>query len=460
MTFEEKLIDLFEHSDLIYGETRAGRNTNQRVGLLGKKIFEIFESVDEPLSDKFLSKVSLDIAQKLITFLQGAEFGEFIPGMFGGKGARIDADGNMEATSLRLRALLDVPEIRKNKITVMADEFPFTESGMIESVEHIEDSVYQLNMQLEEGEDIEFQAPDLITGIFHTGTGYATSYMIVTEVGQTFMKVTLAAPEDTPTNSNIPPQPFMKLARKGNVTNPERQRYVVVSSRSGGILVYDGCSTFKNGTLVGSLDIAQSFKSLYGDLPLRDGMFYMYAAGLVVQDIVRVNYEGKVIREVTDTGLWQEGRTYYNNDTNGTEDCWHLGCRWRCFTDGTTDTPGWTSQHWIMIEGRSDARMELYGSITGALPERFPELIIQPIVYIGNADVSADIVPEQWRWTRESFDTADDVIWNAQHSNVGRTLNISYLDTGTHWGTNPVKFKCVATYPASSINQISNTIEL
>ena len=407
----------------------------------------------------FLSKVNPDIAQSLIKFLQGAEFGEFIPGMFGGKGASIDADGNMEATSLRLRALLEVPELRYNRLTVVGDELILSENGLIESVEHLEGDVYQLNMKLEEGDHIAFLEHDLIKGIFHHDTGFATSYMIVSEVGQTFMKVTLAADEDTPPNSNIQPMDFMNVARVGNATDPDRQRYIVASSKLGGFQIFDGCSTFKNGTLVGSLDIAQSFKSLYGDLPLKEDLFYLYSAGIVTQDIIRVNYQGKVIREVTDTGLWQEGRTYYNNDEKGTEDVWHLGCRWRCFSDSTNDEPSWTSPHWIMIEGRSDARMEFDSSNGLAFFAGEVDTVITPIVFIGNINVSVDIVDEQWRWTRDSGNSTADAIWNAQHPS-GRLLTLTNDDMGTNWNAaNPVRFLCEATYPASVINKVTGYLD-
>lgn len=462
MTFEERLLDLIEHSDLIYGETRAGRNTNQRVGLLGKKVAALLEDVDQPLAKRYLSRLTDDQAQGLITFLQGIKIGEFIPGMFGGKGAQIDKDGNMEATSLRLRAMLEVPELRFNRLTVVGDELILTESGFIESVQHLEGDVYQLNMKLEEGENIALVEHDLVKGIFHYESGeagFSTGYMRVTEVGLSFIKVILAANEDTPTNANFPPMPFMKIARVGNPVDPDRQRYIVASSKLGGFQIYDGASTFKNATLVGSMDTAQSFKNIYPNLPLREGLFYMYAAGLVVQDIIRVDYQGVAVREIFDRGPWESGRTYYNNDTQGTDDVWHLGCRWRCFSSSTTAEPGWTSPHWIMIEGRSDARMEIVSSHGFMLPGTFTDVVFTPYVFIGNTDVSADIVLEQWRWTRETDNEVADTIWNVQHKEM-RALTLSSEDMGTNWSrSNPTRFTCTAIYPASSINPIQFILE-
>ncbi|MDD4490393.1 MAG: hypothetical protein PHD30_07830, partial [Paludibacter sp.] len=106
-TFEELIQQLIDHSNLIGTETKIGQNTNIRVGNLGHKVVELLSHIGN-VNEKFLSRLTQDRAAALIKFLAGAEFGEFIPGMFGGKGAKIDNLGNMEATSLRLRALLEV----------------------------------------------------------------------------------------------------------------------------------------------------------------------------------------------------------------------------------------------------------------------------------------------------------------------------------------------------------------
>lgn len=425
-----------------------------------RTLIEIATAIQEKGAEYFLSKTNTDIAQGLIKFLAGAEFGEFIPGMFGGKGAKIDSLGNMEATSLRLRALLEVPELRYNRLTVIGDEFILTENGLIQSVEQLAERSYQLNMKLEDGEEIAFIAGDLVKGIFHHSGGFATSFLRVEEVGQTFMKVTLVADADVPPGYNAPPMNFMNIARVGNVSDTNRQRYMVFSSKLGGYQLYDGCSDFMNGTLVASFDTSQSFKSKFNNLPLKEGLPYVYAAGLVVQDIIRVDYQGVSHREIYDRGPWQSGVTYYNDDAHGTDDVWHLGCRWRCFSSSTTEEPSWTSAAWTMIEGRSDARMEFDSSAGYAFTQGNVNTDITPVVFIGNANVSADIVSEQWKWIRDSGDPTADLVWNTEHVGV-RVLLLRNEDMGVNWSkNNPVRFICEATYPASSINTITNYLEV
>jgi len=453
------------------GTIEVVRSDNPDAVLTDNNVLSSLRAIKE-IIERALSKSVDDTAQGLITFLKGiisqeiarlnkgAQFGEFIPGMFGGKGGKIDGLGNAELTSLRLRALLEAPELRYNRLTVIGDESILTEHGLIESVEQLAERSYRLNMKLEDGEAIAFEAKDLIKGIFHHSGGFATSYMRIEEVGQTFIKVTLANDADVPPLYNLPPQNFMRVARVGNVDNPDRQRYIVMSSRLGGLQIYDGCSDFLNGTLVASFDIAQSFKGKFSNLPLKEGLPYIYAAGLVAGDIIRVDYQGKSVREVYDRGQWQVNVTYYNDDEHGTDDVWHLGCRWRCFSSSTTEEPSWTSAAWTMIEGRSDARMEFDSSNGFAFFAGQVDTVITPVVLIGNANVSNDIVEEQWSWTRTSGDQTADTIWNLQHVGV-RVLELRNEDMGNLWSkTNPVRFTCTAIYPASAINQITNYIEV
>ena len=219
-------------------------------------------------------------------------------------------------------------------------------------------------------------------------------------------------------------------------------------------------SDFKSATLVASFDTAQDFKNKFESLPLKDGLPYAYLAGLVVEDIIRVDYQGKTVREIYDRGPHQEGKEYFNNNEKGTDDVWLYGCRWRCFSHSTTATPSWSSPEWTMIEGRSDVRMEFDSSNGLAFFAGRVETTITPVVLIGNTNVSTDIVEEQWSWNRESGHESSDIVWNAKHKGV-RQLHLSNEDMGSYWSkSNPVRFICTAIYPASSINTITNYIEL
>lgn len=69
---------------------------------------------------------------------------------------------------------------------------------------------------------------------------------------------------------------------------------------------------------------------------LVDGRDYLYAQGVVVQDFIKVDYQGAPIVNYVDEGEWQNGTPYLHNAYNSnnmqweTSDVWHNGSYWRC----------------------------------------------------------------------------------------------------------------------------------
>ncbi len=138
-------------------------------------------------SEFFLSKLNNDTAQGVITFVrglisqaytqfgQGADFGQFVQGLVGGDGARIDEHGNMEATSLVLRSFLEVPKLVYNHVDVrVGDEWQTNGAGEIESVEIDQNNPLQgtIKLRLLDGEFGTIKPQDKCKGIFHHLEGY------------------------------------------------------------------------------------------------------------------------------------------------------------------------------------------------------------------------------------------------------------------------------------------------
>ena len=136
---------------------------------------------------KKLSKTQDDTAQGVITFLKGlisesytkfgagADFGQFIQGLVGGDGARIDEYGNMEATSLVLRSFLETPKLVYNHVDVrVGDEWQTNGAGEIESVEIDQSNPLQgtIKLHLLDGEYGTIKPQDKCKGIFHHLEGY------------------------------------------------------------------------------------------------------------------------------------------------------------------------------------------------------------------------------------------------------------------------------------------------
>ena len=179
------------------------------------------------------------------TLSGGADFGTtFVEGIVGGRGGRIDDDGHAELDSLTLRRFLEVPELRYNRVTVMAGvQWRGAGGGIAASViPNKNNGTGMLTLKLEEGERPAIQVGDLCMGIFHStnaadnettdadsGTGrfqmkgFGTVYFEITGtvVGNVF-KYTLR-PASAQWAKQLHPKAGMHFAVYGNRTVPERQ---------------------------------------------------------------------------------------------------------------------------------------------------------------------------------------------------------------------------------------------
>ena len=119
--------------------------------------------------DTKLSKTTQDTAQEKIIFAKGAEYGQYVTGMIGGSGAKIDGNGNMEATKLTLREELIVPKITFNCIDVISGDKANTFAyGTIKTVDP---NTCTATLDLLEGQLGTLHIDDICRGVFHNITG-------------------------------------------------------------------------------------------------------------------------------------------------------------------------------------------------------------------------------------------------------------------------------------------------
>lgn len=177
------------------------------------------------------------------TLSGGADFGStFVEGIAGGRGGRIDANGHAELDSLTLRHFLEVPELRYNRVTVMAGvQWRGAGGGIVKTVFPSNTPNGLLLLKLEKGEIPAVQVGDLCMGIFHStneadnettdadsGTGrfqmkgFGTVYFEVTAVNGNVLNYTLRPASDQ-WAKQLHPKAGMHFAVYGNRTVPERQ---------------------------------------------------------------------------------------------------------------------------------------------------------------------------------------------------------------------------------------------
>lgn len=432
-------------------------------------------SEDSPVRQQFLSRLVDDVAKGNITFEKaisvlglaifsgGAEFGQFIKSLYAGKGAGIDAAGNAEFESVRVRSYFECLELIINRLSAIEGDQLLTEADTIERVEDLGDNCYGLYLKSKWDGYFTAQYPgNVLKGIINTlatGSGvYYTSWLRVNSVNTAanYIEVTLYPGEETPAGTNYPPCEMMKIARWGNQTDVTRQSCIYLSSTEGRIVRLTGVTKpIIDGTNYGASfgTLPEFLRAL--DLPIIEGQDYVYARGLIVQDIIRIDYQGKPIAEVVDRGQWAAGTAYYAGDLNEEtgvyeiSDVWYSGCKWRCAKTGTTTAPAWNNTDWSMVEGNPEFSVDFEDTDYIFDPDRFA-LTLKIVAKLYNMDVTADILDNDVVWTRYSEDAdgnervASDQAWALKRAGAGKQIALTIADCDFN-GYVPKTIKFIAT---------------
>ena len=432
-------------------------------------------SEDSPVRKQFLSRLVDDVAKGNITFEKaisvlglatfsgGAEFGQFIKSLYAGKGAGIDAAGNAEFESVRVRSYFECLELIINRLSAIEGDQLLTEADTIERVEDLGDNCYGLYLKSKWDGYFTAQYPgNVLKGIINTlatGSGvYYTSWLRVNSVNTAanYIEVTLYPGEETPAGTNYPPCEMMKIARWGNQTDVTRQSCIYLSSTEGRIVRLTGVTKpIIDGTNYGASfgTLPEFLRAL--DLPIIEGQDYVYARGLIVQDIIRIDYQGKPIAEVVDRGQWAAGTAYYAGDLNEEtgvyeiSDVWYSGCKWRCAKTGTTTAPAWNNTDWAMVEGNPEFSVDFEDTDYIFDPDRFA-LTLKIVAKLYNMDVTADILDNDVVWTRYSEDAdgnervASDQAWALKRAGAGKQIALTIADCDFS-GYVPKTIKFIAT---------------
>lgn len=432
-------------------------------------------SEDSPVRQQFLSRLADDVAAGNITFEKmiavlglslfkgGAQFGEFIKSLYAGKGAGIDENGNAEFESVRVRSYFECVEFIVNRLAAIEGDQILTEGDTIERVEDLGDNCYGLYLKSKWDGYFTAQYPNnVLKGIVNTlaaGSGvYYTSWLRVNSVNtaNNYIEVTLYPDEETPAGKNYPPCEMMKIARWGNQTDTTRQSCIYLSSTEGRIVRLTGVTK----PIIDAANYGATFGTLPEflqamDLPTIEGQDYVYARGLIVQDIIRIDYQGKPVCTVVDRGAWSASADYYCEALNPTtgvyeiSDVWYNGCKYRCAKTGTTTAPAWNNTDWAMVEGNPEFTVEFADTDYIFDPDRF-NLTLSIIAKLYNMDVTADILDADVQWTRYSEDAqgvervVSDQAWALKRAGAGKSIDLTIDDCDFN-GYIPKTLKFIAT---------------
>lgn len=451
-------------------------------GLLDRSVIEVLKSWDnreaseynvfsalrtiKEITRRAISKIGPDGTSFLVSFLGGAWFGEFVDSMIAGKGAGIFPDGRAQVERLEVRGSLSVLDLIINQIQGMESDYSFTEIGKIESVEDLGESTYRLKIEKRTDFDfMKFQENDVCFSIINTlltgGSDYYTSWMriLTTNAQENSITVVLYPDSEVPGGTNYPPLAGYNVTRRGNSTLPEtggfneRAQSWMISSREGRIMflsnVYKPILEDYNYALTfGKLPNIKALEKL----PVTTEDVGIVAQTVIAEKFYQFDYNGDVIPSKVDRGVWsletaQSGAPYRfvqheQSKPSGSEytlleqhTVYHLGCKWGCLSDKTTDEPKWNSPSWGLLEG--DSRYSLQLSLSGG--EAFViggvDTVMSGRVFYGTIDITDDVMADgvtEVEWFRDSGNVPADNLWTPEYVD-GNRLAI-HIDNGNQHG--------------------------
>lgn len=295
----------------------------------------------------------------------------FADGLNTGAGARIDAMGNAEFQSMAVRGFFRAAEYQINRIALSEGDVFHTENGLVKSAEQQSDGRWKVVLQERfQGDVTGFRAGDILRGAYNgigTSGGAAeirTSWLRVEAVDAKAGTLTasLYADNQTPEGRNAPPVPLMRLARWGNTTDPERQSHIVESATDGRIVrrvkvsapIVDG--TQSDGFVVGKLP---AWLREHFGAAVAGASDYVFARGIITQNILRYTPAGRPLAERVDRGLWSASARYFYEQQNPQTGAfeisrvWHEGALYELARGGNGNTaPAANSTHWTLIQAK------------------------------------------------------------------------------------------------------------
>ena len=441
------------------------------------------------IAKRALSKEHSDSTDYLLKLLAGGEFGEFVDSMIAGKGAGIFPDGRAQVERLEVRGSLSVLDLIINQIQGMESDYSFTEIGKIKSVEDLGESTYRLKIEKRTDFDfMKFQENDVCFSIINTlltgGSDYYTSWMriLTTNAQENSITVVLYPDSEVPGGTNYPPLAGYNVTRRGNSTLPEeggfngRAQSWMISSREGRIMflsnVYKPILEDYNYSIsIGRFPRTKALEKL----PISENETGVMAQTVIAEKFYQLDHNGDVIPSKVDRGIWsletaQSGAPYRFvqhelSKPSGSEytlleqhTVYHLGCKWGCLSDRTTDEPKWNSPSWGLLEG--DSRYSLQLSLSGG--EAFViggvDEVISGRVFYGTIDITDDVMADdatEVEWFRNSGNVPADNLWTPEYVD-GNRLAI-HIDNGNQHGvgsdfgfvSKSVIFTCRVFFPVN-----------
>jgi hypothetical protein len=456
----------------IRDERRTYANTATRIGNAFLSLSSYLESAP------YLRKDREDTDPYLLNLLKGCVIGE-------SENVQLNPDGSITCGSIKVNGSAIFDEVVMNRQNILDGDTIFASHGIIESVEHTDLNQYVLTFRKEYDNDrITFKVNDIIKSKINnldSGHTYYTFWLRIDSIDLENNKATctLYDDDDVDGGKNYPPVAGAYVWRWGNTVDTSRQSCWYVSSNEGrwlfltGVnkpILDDSAEGSNYAAFIGLPPNIQAIRKLLDDGVISSDQPYLYFRGIIVQDVIRLDYLGNPVYSIREWKVYDATKTYYRGyDATAKgyyEDrLWHGGCLWACSVASCTGSePRFNNANWTCLIGGGNMSLQIVSSKGDAFRVG-SDWTTDLVATLYNAEMEiteAEIGIGNITWLRVSDDADGDTAWNIQHptGSVGMTLTVdSTVDIPSPWNSGTsVGFRCVVTLPDSNSVENSYTI--
>lgn len=399
--------------------------------------------LEEPVDDRFLSKLKADTAKELITFLKGITFGDSVQNIgfakgLNGFGVWLDAKG-------RAHGQIDYLEVIGKAIfrSLQIDEYKHIggnivlsgANAVIEKVVpvsggwkcylHTDDGDKAITNDWEPGDQALCQTFNIRAGVYENVSN-RYYWRVVSAVAQksatekAYIVITADDAYRDKSTENDAPMAGDNIVLCGHNTlwdvangidptlNRNRMNVTMITTskeEGGTIEVYRNIHDF-------SLNKGNAIFHLSSD------KIYMNS-----RNFEWVSSDGERIPNVLYRGDWTLGTVAAKYEA-----WYNSGGTWLSLVDGNTDEPTEQSSKWKKYaakgeDGTSPYRVEVL-SVSGGNVIRNGQgkIRLQAVAWRGQEDITDKLLPTQFSWVIESGNEDFDRAWNARHEAIGREV--------------------------------------
>lgn len=346
----------------------------------------------------------------------------------------------------------------------------FTDRGVIEKILRIDGNEFTVKLrQRWEGDFTSFQKDDIIRGVVSSPTisgEYYTAWARIVDINRYANEIKLVHynNSEVPENTNYDITKNMIIHRFGNATDTERQSIWYISSTEGRIVFLTGVTK----PILEDYNYASFWGNplplkVFEDKPINMNQPYAYMRGLLVQDLIRVDYNGVPIKDIVNSGPWIKGKVYNDGSKSPyiQHEVYHNGVLWRCIIDNSTEEPTFDSSQWAVMSDNTRFSVELYTDAPLFYrPNTEFKYNLVAKVFHGTEDITDKMVEIDCRWERNTRNIIKDNAWNSLHSNSTNLVEITQEDVGIPENGVTI-FKCeVYIKDGDNLYKINKQIEL